>query len=240
LRIPRRELLSYRLIRGHFDYSVTELLRDVRVVTMLRDPVARTISQFRYMASLDHHPLRETYAALSLPEVLECPELGRDMANLQTALLGQDSDLEEMRRQVAQEASAIYPWENRPGARPPTLARAKTRLAAAAFVGFQERFDDSLLLLADTFGWPPPESVARLNVTPKDVPGPSISGEWIEAVREANAVDIELYSFAGRLFKKRFRTMVERAAEALECQPEAIRRAELVRFIASRRGDAGG
>jgi hypothetical protein len=88
-------------------------------VTMLRDPVARTVSHFRYMASLDHHPLRETYGALSLPEILEDPELGRDMTNLRTALLGRDSDLEEMCRQVAQEAPPIYPWDNRPGAHPP-------------------------------------------------------------------------------------------------------------------------
>ena len=133
LRVPRRELLGYSLIRGHFDYTVSELLRDVRVLTMLRDPVARTLSHHRYMATLGHHPLREAYAALPLPEVLEDPELSRNMTDLQTALIGRDSDLEEMRRQLAQEAPPLYPWENRPGARPPSLARARERLSTIPF-----------------------------------------------------------------------------------------------------------
>jgi len=235
LQIPRRELLGYSLIRGHFDYSVTELLRDVRVITMLRDPVARTLSHYRYMASLDHHPLREVYAALPLPDVLEDPELSRNMANLQTALIGRDSDLEQMRRQLAQEAPPIYPWENRPGARSPSLARARERLSTVAFVGLQERFDDSLMLLADTFGWSPPEGVARLNATPEVEQGSPVSSEWIAAARQANPLDMELYEIAADLFEERFLAMKKRAAIALGRQPTTVGRAELLQYIGSRR-----
>ncbi len=234
--IPRERLQAYRLVRGHFEYAVTELLRDVRIITMLRDPVARTVSHYRYMATLAHHPLREVFAGVPLPELLEDPEIGRQMVNPQVYYFGRDLDLEVLRRNLAPEGPEIYPWDNRPGQRELSLERARERLATAAFVGLQERFDDSLLLLAETFGWNPPAESTRLNVTPGRSKKDGIPGEWLEAARARNDLDMALYTFATELFEARYRAMVERAAGYHGCLPEEVGRPEIVRYLEARAG----
>ena len=53
-------------------------------------------------------------AGTTFTAVLDDPEFGQDMRNPRVALLGHDSDLEEMRRRLAQDAPPLYPWEDRP------------------------------------------------------------------------------------------------------------------------------
>jgi hypothetical protein len=59
LRMGRAELAEYALVSGHmsFEEAATRLRGDARFVTLLRDPVARLLSAFNYMATWPAHPL---------------------------------------------------------------------------------------------------------------------------------------------------------------------------------------
>jgi len=233
-RIPRARLLRYRLIRGHFDYCVVELLRDVRVITMLREPVARAASYYRYIRSNEQHPLCETFRRRSFLEVLEHPELGIPIRDAQTRLFGRDIDLELLRRKKAPEAPPVYPWENRPGGSRLSLDRALERVARMDFVGVQERFDDALLLLAYTLGWPPPERIERVNVTPAGEADPARDPEVAARVRECNRLDERLYRHAAALFEERFEAMRGEVAAALGVPRERVGREEIVSALRQR------
>lgn len=233
--IPREQLLHYRLLRGHYEWSVLELLRDVRVITVLREPVSRAFSYYRFIRATKKHPKFKVMQAKSFLDVLHDEELGKSIRNFQTLLFGRDLDLERMRRNMAPETPPIYPWENRPGPTPVSLERAKMRLAMCSFVGLQERFEDSLLLLAYTFGWPPPVNVSKLNVTPVESVPMGKDEEELVAIRDLNSMDIALYAFAADLFERRFDSMVRHVAGLLGRNRDSLTHGEIAEFLRERK-----
>ncbi|MEN9935004.1 MAG: hypothetical protein RLZZ387_1583 [Chloroflexota bacterium] len=101
-------------------------------------------------------------------------------------------------------------------ARPVTPAdheRARETLAACAFVGLAERPRESLLLLWYAFGWSPDRAL------PPDEPSePPQAGIDREAIARRDALDLELYAHACRLFDERYelmaRDLIDRYAHA--------------------------
>ena len=82
------------------------------------------------------------------------------------------------------------------------LAVAKKNLREKYYVfGIQDRFEESLGVIADSFGWTigPPVNWARVTRIEKDY-----DEEDLEAVRRHNHLDQELYDYARALFAERF------------------------------------
>ena len=95
------------------------------------------------------------------------------------------------------------------------LAKAKTNLERHTVVGLTERFDVSLMMLREAFGWRMHKLLYyRTNVGQNRKPREAFSEEALKVVREYNDLDLELYAYAEKLFEER------RAArkEALEKQ----------------------
>jgi hypothetical protein len=152
--------------------------------TVLRDPVQRTISAYFYVRrqwTEDADPR----SALSIEEFLD-QELARAF-NTQTAFLGgllasHQLDGVPLRREQFDGT---------------LLEQAKRNLDAQAVVGLTERFDETLILLADVFEWPLLRTLYRpANVNASRREAPPISPSELEAVEAANRLDMEIYAYA--------------------------------------------
>jgi hypothetical protein len=214
-----------RVTVGHVPYRVfrEHLPLDTLYMTFLREPVDRVLSHYyRHI----HHP------DLSPESRLQARERRSERAvSLEEALV-------EMRLpQISNLATRFlcgYPTrdEDLP---PSALENAKANLRNFAFVGIQERFDESLVLLQRMLGL---ELVPYLNRHVSVEGGrpavDEIPDEHGALIEEHNRFDVELYSFGLELFEeavaladKRFADDVERlpalSAELNESAVEAAR-----------------
>ena len=181
-RLPEAERLQPRLIMGHTVFGLHEHVpRPCRYVTMLRDPARLAISQHRYVLRTPGHRHHEQAQGMSLEEYVESG-LALEMDNSQT-------------RAVAGDIGTPYR-----GCTPEMLETAKRNLAAHfAWVGITERFDESVVLLGRTFGWPDVRYVSA-NVA-RD--GASPTEAELEVVRPSHQLEQELYDHARGLLDER-------------------------------------
>jgi Sulfotransferase family len=199
-----RQLAGGRVAVGHVPYGLFRpyLPANTRYMTFLREPVDRVLSHYyrhvhrqdpRRAGSAKERQSRKVKAA-SLEEALVEMRLAR-LSDLATRFLcGDPSPMGEL------PATA--------------LEDAKENLRDFAFVGIQERFDESLALLQRTFD---------LDAVPRDayvdrhvsIAGarPSVEeipSEQRELILEYNRFDAELYRFGLELFERALEAGAER------------------------------
>lgn len=189
----RRRILLYS---GHLPFVARETMGDVATVTILRDPIERTISllrQFRRTAPQVQDPSRRPpLADASLEEVYAHPDVFEPLVhNHQTKLFSMRMsddpqgyldvlDIDEGRLEVAKE-----------------------NLAAAEVVGLTERYPDFLDAVETRFGWTVTRA-ARHNETPRDAMQP-VSGALRRRIAIDNAIDVDFYEYARQLVETRKR-----------------------------------
>ena len=186
-----------RLYTGHFPYVATEVLgRPVETVTVLRDPIERTISLLRqfHRAATAADPRLEGPLArpLSLEELYDQPNVFEPMVHdHQTKLFSMtlaDRPSGYLQELVVDEAR---------------LARARENLDRVDVLGLTEQYDDFLDLVEQRFGWSIPRGV-RANAAPEsdhqDVPA-----SLRRRIETDTALDRELYEHAQRLVADRKR-----------------------------------
>jgi GT2 family glycosyltransferase len=183
-----RERLAARggeieVITGHFPLCTVELLEGrYTTLTLLREPVARTVSY------LSHHRKEERADRhKSLEEIYDDPfRFNSFVHNHMTKML------------------SLTPAEMTDGMMTPAkldrghLERAKEALAGIDAVGLQERFDDFFDRLVAQFAWRLGEPQTLNRTDPVDV-----SQSFRERIAEDNALDVELYEFAKQLVASR-------------------------------------
>lgn len=175
-----------KVIYGHMDYQVRELLPpNSRYVTLMRNPVERVISHYHYVRRTANDPLRELAMRSSLDDwVARCNLL--EMDNGQTRrLLGSTESVKfgectaEMLEQARHNVQQNF-----------------------ALVGITERFDETYGLMSKLFDWPirnyAPRNVAQKKLGIKEIPV-----RTIRLIEKFNALDMELYEYASRLFADR-------------------------------------
>ncbi len=169
-----------RLVAGHVGFGIhTAVTEDFTYITMLRDPVERLLSHYHFARTLPTHPLHAEIASGRLT----VRDVARQVANLQTRYLA-----DAVVRGTAETAGAE------------ALASAKKNLQRHFSVaGLAERFDESLILLQRRLGWKV-RAVANSNVTRGRPMRTTHSDEDLAAIREANALDLELYEWARARF----------------------------------------
>lgn len=174
----------YRLITGHLFFGFHRFVPgNSTYVTFLREPIARSLSFFSYARSHSDHYLYRllTEERLGLRTLLErraTPEL----FNLQTRMIAGD------------QSNSDRPLDRS------ALEHAKQNLRANfCFVGLTEEFDASVVLLARTFGWSLPFYLKK-NVSHEKTHPKSVDAKTRALLRDANALDVELYEFARTLF----------------------------------------
>jgi len=158
------------------------------IVTVLRDPRARLISQYRHWRrsvdstladlSAEH---REAFLAarhMSLDEFLAAriPFAEGHFRNMQARMLcgyGTSELMDEVT----------------------LLATARARLAGIDVIGTTDTVDETLARIAEAYGWSPPDSVRPLNVAPGEAPG-AFAPETEALIADLTCVDQALWEDA--------------------------------------------
>jgi hypothetical protein len=151
--------------------------------TLLREPVSRVLSLYGYALTNPNHYLHDRAVEEGLIGFLSSEAGAEEIENGQT-------------RQIAGVTECL-PDES-------SLAKAKDNLKTSfSAVGLVERFDESMVLFKRRFGWKMPFYV-RKNVVGKQTPY-EITDEALQIIKDRNALDAELYSFAQGLFEVQLR-----------------------------------
>lgn len=181
--LPERDRSRPRLIVGHFTYGLHEAVpRPSTYVTLLREPTALVLSQYHHVRRHPGHLLHEQAKAYPDLRSYVASGLSLEMDNSQTRALAGDT---------------TTPFG---GCNTDMLEAAKVHLDGAfGVVGITERFDESLVMMREAFGWDRLRYVPiNVDRTRRDPPSPAD----LELVRSRNALDLELYAWAMRRFEE--------------------------------------
>jgi hypothetical protein len=217
---------STRAVSGHLTFGLRDRLPpDARYLTMLRDPVERTLSHYSFLVRYFFARARSTpdvkgagLVAPWLPAPSDAPTLDECIAegsyipdNLQTRML----------------CGLVSPFDELPL---DALDQARHNLRDGfAFVGTTERFEEFLALLNIELDWPT-VAFKRYKENTRRLGKEQLPVETLRAVEERNALDRELHAYAGELLEE----ALERAGPELDAEVEVLRRA-----AARRHGSAG-
>ena len=186
----QEELAGYRYITGHLLLTgmapPTFCDTEVDVFTLLREPIGRLVSEYRFLRTWDKNHL---YHKLNKGNV----SFGEYVSSETYSLKFRGKNF--MTRCISGRGfNASYPVA--------ALATAKKNLERVfVFFGLQERFLESLLLLGDMLGVQDLLHERRNALkTDHDIP---VSEDDLALARELNRADIELYAFAEALFAER-------------------------------------
>jgi len=188
---------TVRLIRGHFDMSLSKHLpSNTQFFTLLRDPVERAISHFYHYRRATTDPIHPLAMRSTLIEWVSASGVV-EMDNGQTRRLAGEMNVPCGRVTLQM------------------LDRAKANLAKNfAVIGLTERFDESLILLHRQFGWPL-QRVRDLNIGENRPQRTDLSKETRKILDDCNHFDLDLYQFASDLF--------EQAVSKIDMEGELVR-----------------
>jgi len=163
------QLSACDFVIGHFPFGIhARLPRPSVYITLLRDPVARLLSNFRFGLDRQRWPRDMPVATLF--------EQGRLIDNMQT-------------RQIAGIADRNTPCTSE------MLSTALENLRSHyAVVGVTERFDDTLRTLITLLGWP--DIAYSDRQVSRAVTDPELESSMRSAAERYFAFDMELYDYA--------------------------------------------
>jgi len=188
---------QYRFLRGHFRFGPFDdciyrlVVQNPLMITLMRDPIDRTISSFRHILRNPENRLHREFVerGITLHDYVSLPEYAPRVVNHQA-------------RQIAGSFSrSDREWATRDRGKQEILRRLSIEhFEQFAFVGLTERLPESVKIISWKFGFNAPMEVPHLNTAPSPTKKEDLSPAELEAVTAANEVDIELYSHV----KKRF------------------------------------
>jgi hypothetical protein len=167
------------VLGGHFRYGIHgNSTREVAYMTQLRDPTDMLISRY--------------YKILRKPNKTRHAEFTEQKVDLLEGIRRLDSNSQTSTLAGLSPEEAVLPEH---------LEQAKRNLESFAVVGLVERFDETLALMRQAFGWSRIPYYRLRNAgsnRPDDIPQ-----EVYDLGRELNALDYALYEFASDLFNQR-------------------------------------
>ena len=181
--LPEQERMRPRLILGHTIFGLHEFVpRPSTYITLLRDPLSLVVSQYGYVRRTPGHWLHQTALQMSLEEYVQSG-VSLEMDNSQTRAISGDVSTEfgHCSREMLD-------------------AAARHIAESFTFVGLTERFDETLVLLGEAFGWSRLAYV-RVNVAPireRQV----LPSETTAMIRGQNVLDQELYDRTADAFQR--------------------------------------
>jgi hypothetical protein len=174
---------STRVVTGHFPLCTTALLGgEFTTLTVLREPVERTLSYLRH-----HRALTPDDRGRPLEDIYDDPFRFHGLIHNHMVKMF-SLEVDEMTGGVLTRVDFT----------PDRLDRAKERLATVDVVGLQDRFEEFCDELVSRFAWNlgPSRHVNRTD----DV---DVRESFRARIAEDNAMDIELYEFARALCDRR-------------------------------------
>jgi hypothetical protein len=205
----RDALDRYDLFHGHFYCYLAEFLRrPLATFTVLRHPFERALSHFHHIQRDQRHYFHEKVIAQgSFLRFIEDPSTQVLVRDFQTRALTARFDPVALSRNPPSHAAHPF-WleqhlETAPSGidRGRSLALAKEALDACIAVGLSERLPETIRCLAETLGLSEMSEIRVLNAAPSG-PKSRIGEAELEALRELNRLDLELYEYAAELLDR--------------------------------------
>jgi hypothetical protein len=186
--MAEKEQKKVRCIAGHFAFGIHKYYsaRPATYITLLRDPIQRVISHYYFVLRNENHYLHKTVKEknYTLKEYIE-NKLTIELNNGQTRIL------------------AGIGWGAEFGKCPASmLEQAKENLETHfTAVGVSEKFNEFLQLLNHKLGWEIPK-YERQNVSENRLKLEEIDPETLAVVEKYNRLDMELYRYGNKMFKR--------------------------------------
>lgn len=209
-----------RFIRGHFGSYIVKFFSPTngyRYVTVLRDPVERTISNFWHIkrspdAGLYHLVKHHQF---QLENFLEHPLTRPYASNYQVRNFAYELDRDYGADLNLLRSNLVFPGDI--GAA--ELTRAKSFLSSIDAVGFSEDLSGFVNALSNRFGFFTDDELGKYRSYRNE--SESISPALLDKIRDLNRLDIELYEWARARFTDKGRAP-ERRWRALYGWAEAL------------------
>ena len=211
-RLDLSDLQEYRFFAGHHGYALISRFgccADFCAVTLLREPVARELSQLKYLRAFDqaqieaygertwaHRQLIRSVQSLPPSQVLRSDDFRSRFANMQVRCLIGKGPLSDSPRILGND----------------DLETAKRNLLNLTSFGLVEEMDRTILAISARLGLPNRVLTQRLNVAP--AAADAFDADDIAATEEANTLDTQLYDFAREVFEERFASLWSQYGEA--------------------------
>ena len=182
---------NLRCLMGHVPFGIDSQLPGHPVyITILRDPVARFISEYGQVQRVKRHgawrPPVDMLESMTLEDFLDY-RIENNSLNAQTRFIGG----------FVPPSGSKPPFDPLP---PDALETAKFNLENRfAVVGITDRFDESLLLMKKRLGWKRHLFYARQNTAPRPISTSNIAPETLRRIEEHTRLDAELVTLAGEL-----------------------------------------
>lgn len=200
-------------LAGHFTFGLAEReLPTSRYMTILRDPIERTLSHYYFL--VQPRPGRAKAAGPAImPAWLPPPPSG---LSLEEALADRSYIPDNLQTRMV--CGLVSPYDPLPAG---ALDQAKRNLSDRfAHVGTTERFDEFLALLNLELGWPT-LAYNRYRVHTSRPKRESLAVGDARVLEERNALDLELYAYAAGLLEQ---ALARRRSE-VDDEVEVLRRA---------------
>lgn len=175
-RVPSEKRSRLRLLHGHLPYGVHQYMpQPCRYITILREPVARVISAYKFVLKTRRHELHDQVVDdnIGLEEFIET--------------FWVDKRESRQTRQLCDQHDGALDRED--------LERAKRNLQGFLVVGLTEHFEETFALTRRALRLRLPFYVTR-NVGQQLY----VSERAVELIRERERFDLEIYDFARQLF----------------------------------------
>lgn len=193
-----QQLANFRLVHGHFIFGPYDRLiyryiaRNPLLITLLREPIGRTLSAYAYQKEQGIVPSDTT-----LHQWLANPEMHSEK-NIQS-------------RMIVGALPGIWPSDANPEMLDDEVLYrlAVEQLESMPYFGLTERYRESLRLLCYTFGWPVFEEPPHINETANPTKANDIDEAARAIIHSHTSVDERLYAYAQTLFQKRYQQMID-------------------------------
>ncbi len=187
--LPESERGAFDLLSGHVYFGIHEHVpTPCTYITMLRDPVERVVSLYHYVKRSPGHYLhkfgfadrRDVEDFVRRPITAEIDNWQTRLLNPQPATFQPPGSVDEAMLEIA-------------------MTNLRDHFAA---VGVTGRFDETLVVLARTFGWSD-VSYERQNVTENRQAAEDLPESAVEAILAANRLDAALHKLARSLLEEK-------------------------------------
>lgn len=209
-----------KMIAGHIGFGFHRLLsRPCNYITMLREPLERTCSEYNYY----HEHYRNANNLIPIPDLnIELPAISWEdfcqkvSPNLMTRYLSgiefeyqlkMNSYLGFSLAKILNRDNSLQEYFEYPPQK--MLEKAKKNLKNNYLIfGLTEKFEDSLKLFESQLSWQDIKYNA-LNKSNKPTSLESFTEQQINYARKSNELDIELYQYAQNLFESKLSKLNE-------------------------------